>query len=172
MDHVDWQWFDMLVDPKRLTPLANANGDPGNGEDDSTIAHLGISSSTVMCPRLTTFSVAGVDGSDLKDLVQTRKEKGYPLTEMFVDKEAFMDEEDMKWLRENLEVLDFFEGSEDGFDEGSVMEVDLDDEDDLDDFEYEGGVFDHDNPWDDEDGDDDHVESEEEGDSDEWTDED
>ena len=125
-----------------------------------------------MCPRLTTFSVAGVDGSDLKDLVQTRKEKGYPLTEMFVDKEAFMDKEDMKWLRENLEVLDFFEGSEDGFDEGSVMEVDLDDEDDLDDFEYEGGVFDHDNPWDDEDGDDDHVESEEEGDSDEWTDED
>ena len=83
-----------------------------------------------------------------------------------------MDDEDMKWLRENLEVLDFFEGSEDGFDEGSVMEVDLDDEDDLDDFEYEGGVFDHDNPWDDEDGDDDHVESEEEGDSDEWTDED
>ncbi|KAI0801867.1 hypothetical protein BC629DRAFT_1494908 [Irpex lacteus] len=165
MDHVDWPWFDMLVDPKRLTPLANANGDPGSGEDDSAIAHLGISSSTIMCPRLAILSIAGVDGTDLRDLVQTRKERGHPIMEMYVDDDAPVDEEDVKWLRENLEVLDFFAGSEDGFetdDDGSVLEVDLeevdlDDEDDEDDH--------HD--WDDAD-----IEEEEEGDADEWTDED
>ncbi|KAI0086513.1 hypothetical protein BDY19DRAFT_347776 [Irpex rosettiformis] len=166
MDHIDWSWFDMLVDPQRLTPLANANGDPDSGEDDSGIAHSGISSSTVMCPRLTTFSIAGVDGSDLRELVQTRKERGHPIVEMYVNKDAFVDEEDFKWLKENVEMFDFFEGSEDEFDdEGSVLEVDLDDDDDDDEYEDEDEDDGHD--WDDED-----IEDEAEGDADEWTDED
>ncbi|KAI0699082.1 hypothetical protein BC835DRAFT_1541445 [Cytidiella melzeri] len=145
MEHVDWDWFSMLIDPIGLDP-------------DGPPLSFDVRRDIVICPRLSILSITGVDSADLRELVAARKATGNPILELYVDQETPMEEEDLKWLKDNVEVFDFFQGSDSGLDDAdeSVLEVDLEEEDWADEFDVDP----------------DDVEDEEEGDGEEWTDED
>ena len=67
----------------------------------------------VWLPSLTTLSTADVPGDQMRELVWRRKEAGVPLKAVYMDENDDVMEEDMNWLQENLEIFDFFEGSDD-----------------------------------------------------------
>ena len=51
----------------------------------------------------------------MRELVSRRKEAGVPLKAVYMDENDDVMEEDMNWLKENLEIFDFFEGSDDEY---------------------------------------------------------
>ena len=69
----------------------------------------------VWLPSLTTLSTADVPGDQMMELVRKRKEAGVPLKAVFMEENDAVTEEDIQWLKENLETFDFFEGSDDEF---------------------------------------------------------
>jgi hypothetical protein len=69
----------------------------------------------VWLPSLTTLSTADVPGDEIHELVWRRKEAGVPLKAVYMDENDDVMEEDMNWLKENLEIFDFFEGSDDEY---------------------------------------------------------
>jgi hypothetical protein len=148
-DHVDWTWIDLLIDPLRAATEASVVA--------SDSGETTVTASTVVCPRLAILTATGVDGDTLRKLVEARRQAGHPIEELYVDEEEPLNTEEVRWFRENLEVFEFFQASDDEF------EDDEDDEDDADIFvELEEAE------WEDEVD----VEEEADGDEDEWTDED
>jgi hypothetical protein len=51
----------------------------------------------------------------MMELVRKRKEAGVPLKAVFMEENDAVTEEDIQWLKENLETFDLFEGSDDEF---------------------------------------------------------
>ncbi|KAL4075137.1 hypothetical protein V8B97DRAFT_1542325 [Scleroderma yunnanense] len=64
-------------------------------------------------PALTTLYVSGIAGEDLRRLVSQRKSAGVPLITVYMEESSEIAPDDVIWLRDNLEVFDFFEGSDD-----------------------------------------------------------
>ncbi|KAJ7044072.1 hypothetical protein C8F04DRAFT_991258 [Mycena alexandri] len=83
------------------------------------------------CPKLESLRVEGVEGSELRKLVATRKTAGAPLQQVFIGNRDFVDPKDERWLRANVETLDFFDPSDDSEPESDVLEV-MDTDSDLD----------------------------------------
>jgi len=81
----------------------------------------------VLCPQLDTLTTTGIDGSELKTLVEIRKAAGCPLKRLFMCEEDELSHRDEKWLKGNLESLEFFEASDE-----EDVDMDMDDDDDRD----------------------------------------
>ena len=89
---------------------------------------------TPFFPRLEAISVTGLTGESVRDLVFRRKAIGKPLKEVYVNKDDEIEAEDEEWLKENVEVFELFEGSDDediGDDLDDVLDLDDVDEDDV-----------------------------------------
>ncbi|KAJ7764172.1 hypothetical protein DFH07DRAFT_812129 [Mycena maculata] len=82
----------------------------------------------VYCPKLDTLRIAGVDGAAVRKLVAARKAAAAPVTRVLVSNRDFVDPKDEKWLRANVDELEFFEPSD-----SEEEVVDADDEMDEDD---------------------------------------
>ncbi|KAF8133290.1 hypothetical protein EV363DRAFT_1583044 [Boletus edulis] len=68
-------------------------------------------------PRLTTLYVSGTSGSALREVVSVRKEVGVPLGSLYVEEGCDVHEEDVAWLKDNVETFEFFEKRDDEDDE-------------------------------------------------------
>ncbi|THH01569.1 hypothetical protein EW026_g1155 [Hermanssonia centrifuga] len=112
--HVDYIWLALLEAPEKVHRTT-------------------VTAGTVYCPRLNTFTTTGLDSISMRDLVENRERKGYPLKHVYMGVDDDVTGEDRDWLREHLETFDFFEGSDgdDDDDDGSdgVLEIDVDDQD-------------------------------------------
>ncbi|KAF8132839.1 hypothetical protein EV363DRAFT_1430813 [Boletus edulis] len=83
----------------------------------------------IWLPRLTTLHVSGGSGIALRKLILQRKEAGVPLSSLYVDRDCELDDEDVDWLKVNVETFEFFEDSD--------VEDDTDDSDeDVDEDEW------------------------------------
>lgn len=151
-NHVDFEWLDLLIDPTRLNLIPT---DPANAD-----AGAAVLPGTVFCPRLEIYMASGLDGVTVRELLEARKAVGRPIKELYLDQEEPLTDEDAEWVRQNVEVFDYYEGSDEDED---VFDESIDDEDE-DEFDEE----DFDVEWDM----DLAVEDEMEGDEEEWTDED
>ncbi|KAJ7784610.1 hypothetical protein B0H16DRAFT_304076 [Mycena metata] len=81
------------------------------------------------CPKLESLRVEGVEGAELRELVATRKTAGAPLQQVFIGSRDFVDAKDERWLRANVDTVDFFDPSDDSEpepEELDVMETDSD----------------------------------------------
>lgn len=138
-NHVDYLWLDLVMAPEKVP---------------------GVAAGTTFFPRLEAMSLTAVEGTTVRALVERRKEIGKPLKEVYLNKEDELYDEDEAWLKDNLEVFELFEGSDDedmdDFDDGlDLSDVDEegiaeddnndewtdeddyeDDDDDEDDFDY------------------------------------
>ncbi|KAH0586359.1 hypothetical protein H2248_007600 [Termitomyces sp. 'cryptogamus'] len=70
----------------------------------------------IYCPNLHTITSTGIPGYDLRLLVEARKAAGVPIRRVMMSDEDDIGEEEIKWFRENVEELDFFEASDEEFD--------------------------------------------------------
>ncbi|KAH8114329.1 hypothetical protein DFH11DRAFT_1593832 [Phellopilus nigrolimitatus] len=80
----------------------------------------------LVCTRLETLTVSGMDGDALVTLVKTRKALGAPLRELNVDEMDTVTDDDLEWLEANVEDVNVVEISDD---EGESVEGDEDEED-------------------------------------------
>ncbi|KAF8432676.1 hypothetical protein L210DRAFT_3557562, partial [Boletus edulis BED1] len=69
--------------------------------------------SGIWLPRLTTLYVSGTSGSALREVVSKRKEVGVPLDSLYVEEDCDMHDEDVAWLKENVEMFEFFKERDD-----------------------------------------------------------
>lgn len=69
--------------------------------------------SSAWLPRLTTLYVSGTFGTAVRYLVEKRREAGVPLSSLYVEESCDVEDEDIEWLKKNVEIFDFFEGSDD-----------------------------------------------------------
>ncbi|KAF7299092.1 hypothetical protein MIND_00857500 [Mycena indigotica] len=83
--------------------------------------------SPLYCPKLEGVRVAGKEGSDLKKLVIARKAMGVPLKQVLICRRDYVSPRDDKWLRENVETLEYFEASES---EDELVDIEGADDDD------------------------------------------
>ena len=81
----------------------------------------------IFCPLLETLTVARVSASQLKALVTARKNAGAPLKTLRLSYSDHRTTKMDEWLRNNVEVVEYFEPSDDEEDE--VMELEMSDED-------------------------------------------
>ncbi|KAF9220274.1 hypothetical protein BS17DRAFT_787845 [Gyrodon lividus] len=64
-------------------------------------------------PRLKSLCVSGTSGDKIREVVRKRKDAGVPLQSLYVEESCDVDDEDVEWLKDNLEMFEFFEGSDD-----------------------------------------------------------
>jgi hypothetical protein len=85
-----------------------------------------------LLPALHTMRVKGSRGSVLRQVVDARISVGLPLKKLYIEYGTEIDQDDDWWLQEKVEVVEYFEGSdeEDFSDDdesvSSVIEVDMD----------------------------------------------
>jgi len=134
--------FQKLIDPQAtpspdsaiatgdnpLTPLVAAPPSEGNlaprpAAGSSSKPNL----PNIFCPKLEAITTDQVDGPELKALVTKRRELGVPLKSLYISEHDEVSKKDEKWLRANLEEVQFFEPS-DSEDEYDDIEVVLDEE--------------------------------------------
>ena len=93
------------------------------------------------CPNLTSIYTTGIDGRQMKSFVEARSKGGVPLKRVGMSDDDEVDEREEKWLKENVEEVEFFEPDSDLEDEEELFEVedftDSEDEDvDMDEEEH------------------------------------
>ncbi|KAF9781618.1 hypothetical protein BJ322DRAFT_1010446 [Thelephora terrestris] len=84
-----------------------------------------------LLPALHTMKVRGSSGDVLRQIVGARIEAGLPLQKLYIDFGSMINKEDDGWLREKVDGLEYFEGSdEDDYTDdesvGSIIEVEMD----------------------------------------------
>jgi len=79
-------------------------------------------------PRLEALTTSGLDGVQVRKLVQARKAMGLPIRRIFMNEDDEMEEDDEKWLAENLDEFQWFEGS----DEEEILEIAMSDGEEVD----------------------------------------
>ncbi|KIJ05581.1 hypothetical protein PAXINDRAFT_21176, partial [Paxillus involutus ATCC 200175] len=67
----------------------------------------------IWLPRLKTLFVAGTSGNKIRELVQNRKDAGVPLKAIYVEEDCDVDDDDVDWIKDNVDMFEFFEGSDD-----------------------------------------------------------
>ncbi|KAF8964373.1 hypothetical protein BDZ97DRAFT_1700473 [Flammula alnicola] len=134
--------FQKLIDPA-ATPITPAPGVLGPLP-------------SIFCPALESITTNEVTGAQVKELVIARRKLGAPLKRVFMSHNDLVTKKEEKWLRENVEELDFFEpsDSEDEVDEEVMLsgygngdnghEDDDDDEDEEEDDDDDVGDDGHD----------------------------
>ncbi|KAH7885048.1 hypothetical protein F5I97DRAFT_1928465 [Phlebopus sp. FC_14] len=80
----------------------------------------------ILLPALKTLSATGAVGDAIRQLVQQRKEAGVPLKAVYLEESSEIEDEDIEWLKDNVEIFDFFEGSDDEEDVEDVFDEDGD----------------------------------------------
>ena len=78
----------------------------------------------IFCPLLETFTVTSVSESRIKSLVMARKTAGAPLKTLRLSYDDCISMKTQEWLRNHVEVLEFFEAS----DSEEEVEVDMDED--------------------------------------------
>lgn len=110
-NHLDEPFWQVLV-PKRVNGVV-------------TPAHQ-------LLPGLHTMKVKGSCGDVLRDIVGARIEVGLPLKKLFIDFGAEINKVDDQWLREKVEVIEYYEDSDeddltdDDESVSSIIEVEMD----------------------------------------------
>lgn len=84
----------------------------------------GHASAKAYCPLLHTISTTGVDGARMKKFVEARRAAGVPLKKVLMCDRDEISAKQEKWLKDNLESLEFFEPS----DSEEEIDVEIDDE--------------------------------------------
>lgn len=102
-------FFEKLVDPSFGRPTSGESS--SNAADSSSASRLPALPS-VFCPQLVNVTTNSVDGSLLRKLVEARKAAGVPLKRISMSHDDRVTREEEKWLRANVEQLDFFEPSD------------------------------------------------------------
>ncbi|KAF9468599.1 hypothetical protein BDZ94DRAFT_1183403 [Collybia nuda] len=97
-----------------------------NCSGDEEIIFDRLMKSKSYCPNLHTITTTGIQGSKMRQFVEIRRAAGFPVKKVFMSEEDQIDEKEEKWLRANLDSLEFFEPSDS---EEELIEID---EDDLD----------------------------------------
>ncbi|KAF8123284.1 hypothetical protein EV363DRAFT_1356762 [Boletus edulis] len=69
--------------------------------------------SGIWLPRLTALYVSGTSGSALREVVSKRKEVGVLLGSLYVEEDCDMHDEDVAWLKDNVEMFEFFKERDD-----------------------------------------------------------
>lgn len=116
--------IDMVLE--QLTNLKSFNLNC-SGESEEPFFHRLIATTSgtkVYCPNLHTMTTTGIEGSRMRAFVEARKTAGVPLKKVFMSQEDEVNEKEEKWLRDNLEALEFFEPS----DTEEEMELEVDDD--------------------------------------------
>ncbi|KAF5315274.1 hypothetical protein D9619_007196 [Psilocybe cf. subviscida] len=120
-------FFEKLIKPEA--------GRPTSGESSSSAAGSSGSSQlaalpSVFCPQLVNVTTNQVTGGMLRNLVEARKAAGVPLKRISMSHDDPVTREEEKWLRANVEELDFFEpsDSEDELSDGILYGDDLEEE--------------------------------------------
>ena len=93
-------------------------------------------------PRLDTLFSMGLDGEQLKILLEARKAAGAPLSRLYINREDYVEEEQERWFRKEsgLKTFDFFEDSDD--EEDDLVELETDDDDDIEDeWDHDDDIF-------------------------------
>lgn len=136
-NYVDLTWLRLLSHPDEIDSAATDK--------------------TVYCPRLECIYFSGLEGSHVHELVEAREARGCPLKQVYLNKADSIEDEDEQWLKEHLEGLHFFENSddEDDEDDDDIIELDVDDDDSFDGYDFDGDLG---------------IHAEDDGDE-EWTDE-
>ncbi|KAF8840611.1 hypothetical protein BDN67DRAFT_968302 [Paxillus ammoniavirescens] len=67
----------------------------------------------IWLPRLKTLFVSGTSGNKIREVVQNRKDAGVPLKSIYVEENCDVDDDDVEWIRDNVDMFEFFEGSDD-----------------------------------------------------------
>ncbi|KAF8424455.1 hypothetical protein L210DRAFT_904383 [Boletus edulis BED1] len=70
----------------------------------------------IWLPRLATLYVYGASGIGLRKLVLQRKVAGVPLSSLYVDRDCGLDDEDVDWLKENVNTFKFIGDSDEDSD--------------------------------------------------------
>ncbi|KAJ8080619.1 hypothetical protein PM082_017453 [Marasmius tenuissimus] len=73
------------------------------------------------CPNLTSIYTTGIRGKQMKSFVEARRQGGVPLKRVGMSDDDEVDEREEKWLKDNVEEVEFFEPDSDFED---VYEVD------------------------------------------------
>ncbi|KAF9649387.1 hypothetical protein BDM02DRAFT_3113764 [Thelephora ganbajun] len=85
-----------------------------------------------LLPALHTMRVKGSHGNIIRQIVDARIQVELPLKKLFIDFGSEVDKDDDRWLRENVEGVEYFEGSDEDdltdYDESasSIIEVEMD----------------------------------------------
>ncbi|GBE84943.1 hypothetical protein SCP_0701250 [Sparassis crispa] len=91
-------WYRFLLDPFHMSrPTAEA-------ATDRPLA---------FCPQLTTLICTGLNGGELRDLVEARRAAGVPLQRLFVNREDYVEVETTAWLRAEVVVYERFRAEDD-----------------------------------------------------------
>ena len=79
----------------------------------------------MLCPRLETLKLSGLGPKRLKTLIQARQRSPTPIRQLYVDQDDIVESSKyFRWLKGNVQLVEFFENSDVESDE------DEDDEDD------------------------------------------
>ncbi|TDL22119.1 hypothetical protein BD410DRAFT_788809 [Rickenella mellea] len=113
--HTDIWFFIHLAFPDVIRTLPKL---PEDADDDDVLSYLqdlpkpphGIQA---LCPHLETLTTTGVSGGVLRALVDTRRYMGHPIKRLFVNEDDDVGETDYKYLKDHVEEVEFFEGSDD-----------------------------------------------------------
>jgi hypothetical protein len=100
IDTLEMVWFNKLKSPR-----------PQASPSSSSLASNAASGSQMYLPNMDTFTVAGLDGPELREFAEMRKEKGIPLKKLFASDDARVSKKDLKWLQENVD-FEYFEPSD------------------------------------------------------------
>ncbi|KAG6379395.1 hypothetical protein JVT61DRAFT_11863 [Boletus reticuloceps] len=79
----------------------------------------------IWLPRLTTLYVSGTSGSALREVVSKRNEVGVPLGSLYVEEDCDVHDEDVAWLKNNVEMFEFFEERDDDVIGGAGLVTDV-----------------------------------------------
>ncbi|KAH9922794.1 uncharacterized protein BXZ73DRAFT_51327 [Epithele typhae] len=126
-------WLDVLALRPPRPGAAQVEGQREEGE--------------VLLPRLTTLTIANGDYDVVREIVEGRIAAGVPLKRLLLEQDMLLQEEEEAWLREHVDVLEFFDNEEQteagienedhAFDDDVEFWVDMDDLDEDDDEDEE-----------------------------------
>ncbi|KAG6876304.1 hypothetical protein C0993_004171 [Termitomyces sp. T159_Od127] len=114
----------------QLAGLKTLNINCSNEEEQEIFRQLapaGGASARIFCPNLYKIIATGVSGAEMCSFIKARNAAGVPIKQVMMSEEDEIEEGDIRWLREHVEELDFFEPSDEEY-EDEDEDVDEDEE--------------------------------------------
>jgi hypothetical protein len=87
-----------------------------------------LASPPLLCPKLNTLKLSGLDDKALKGLIRARKKGTTPIQRLYLDEDDELTDGTVRWLKEQVETVKFYEASDDEDEEGEDDEEDDEDE--------------------------------------------
>ncbi|KAI0785268.1 hypothetical protein C8Q75DRAFT_776626 [Abortiporus biennis] len=113
-----------------VTPIETPTQD-SRVESNPSTANLGRKE--LYLPKLEVLVTTGLNGQEMRKLVEHRKTARFPLKRVLMNGEDEVSEEDQAWLSKELDTFEYFEGSDedtDSDDDDLDFEVEFEDTDD------------------------------------------